>query len=154
MLILLVSVFYPHYYAWWSYFNYWNDEFYEQWYHQTFFTLTELVSTLAVVSLVDTAIATTPQKLLLIADIAVLHILAAGGDQFVRNIFFGEGRWHQKIRDVGFLVPDVLHLFIALLELYRYASNNGLPVHRCIRKEEVILSISGIIVFLLIIWSL
>lgn len=33
-----LSIF-SHYYAWWAYLNYLNDEFYSQWNHQTFFTV-------------------------------------------------------------------------------------------------------------------
>ena len=54
MCALFLSVVFSHYYAWWMYFNYYNDEFYSQFYHQTFFTLTELVSTSCVVYLIST----------------------------------------------------------------------------------------------------
>ena len=30
MVLLFLSVLYPHYYAWWAYFNYVNDEYYKQ----------------------------------------------------------------------------------------------------------------------------
>lgn len=33
-----LSIF-SHYYAWWAYLNYINDDFYSQWNHQTFFTV-------------------------------------------------------------------------------------------------------------------
>lgn len=36
--LFCLSIF-SHYYAWWSYLNYINDDFYSQWYHQTFFTV-------------------------------------------------------------------------------------------------------------------
>lgn len=36
--LFCLSIF-SHYYAWWAYLNYLNDDFYSQWYHQTFFTV-------------------------------------------------------------------------------------------------------------------
>jgi hypothetical protein len=36
--LFCLSIF-SHYYAWWSYLNYINDDFYSQWNHQTFFTV-------------------------------------------------------------------------------------------------------------------
>jgi len=32
--LLLSASIYPHYYTWWLYFNAFNDEFYQQFYHQ------------------------------------------------------------------------------------------------------------------------
>lgn len=39
MLYLYYLIAYTHYYTWWMYVNYYNDEFYRQWNHQTFFTV-------------------------------------------------------------------------------------------------------------------
>lgn len=39
MLFLFCIVAFTHYYAWWMYVMYYNDEFYSQWTHQTFFTV-------------------------------------------------------------------------------------------------------------------
>lgn len=36
--LFCLSIF-SHYYAWWAYMNYLNDDFYSQWNHQTFFTV-------------------------------------------------------------------------------------------------------------------
>lgn len=36
--LFCLSIF-SHYYAWWAYTNYLNDDFYSQWNHQTFFTV-------------------------------------------------------------------------------------------------------------------
>ena len=52
VLIFMTSI-YPNAYGWWMYFNYYNDEFYEQWWHQTFFTITELISTISILMLVN-----------------------------------------------------------------------------------------------------
>ena len=115
MLILFLSVIYSHYYSWWNYVNYWNDEFYHQWYHQLFFSITELASTILVVDLCNVEQAATPVKLLTIASIAFVHILVSGLDQFVTNVVMGRGYRFQIIRDLGFMLPDLLHLLVPLL---------------------------------------
>jgi len=38
LLLFLLSIF-SHYYAWWAYINYYNDDYYNQWNHQLFFTV-------------------------------------------------------------------------------------------------------------------
>lgn len=38
MFLFCLSIF-SHYYAWWAYVNYYNDDFYSQWNHQMFFTV-------------------------------------------------------------------------------------------------------------------
>ena len=66
MAILFFSSIYPHYYAWWSYFNYYNDDFYSQCWHQLFFTVTEMVSTVLVLHLVDKNNFAAPRKIVII----------------------------------------------------------------------------------------
>lgn len=39
MALLFVSSIFSHYYAWWAYLNYYNDDYYSQWNHQFFFTV-------------------------------------------------------------------------------------------------------------------
>lgn len=39
MAFLFFLSLFSHYYAWWAYLNYLNDDFYSQWNHQTFFTV-------------------------------------------------------------------------------------------------------------------
>lgn len=43
----------------------------------------------------------TSRKTLCIIGIALLHITAASSDQFIQNVFFGEGYLHQIVRDIG-----------------------------------------------------
>ena len=66
MVILFASVIYPHYYAWWAYVNYYNDDYYNQFWHQLFFTVTELASTGVVLHLVNDRNYVTPRKILVI----------------------------------------------------------------------------------------
>lgn len=39
MLLLFSLSIFSHYYAWWAYINYYNDDYYQQWNHQLFFTV-------------------------------------------------------------------------------------------------------------------
>ena len=74
MVVLFLSSIFPHLYGWWTYFNYYNDDFYQQWWHQLFFSLTELFSTLMVLHLINRSnITSLPRKLLFI--IRYLHKL-------------------------------------------------------------------------------
>jgi len=122
MLVLFVSAVFPHYYAFWAMWNYINDDFYSQVTHQLLFTSTELVSTLVVLHLADSGIQAQPVKLLVIIGIAGGHVLAAGWDQFVGNVLLQEGGLHQVLRDLGFMLPDLLHLYLPVRELQVYAS--------------------------------
>lgn len=115
-LLFLTSV-YPHYYAWWCMLNYFNDDFYSQLLHQTIFTLTELVCTLMVLHLSDKGIQASPTKLVLIMTLAASHIVVSGWDQFVSNVLLQEGFIHQVLRDLGFMLPDLLHIILPIKEL-------------------------------------
>lgn len=95
MMLLFSTALFSNYYSWWVYINYWNDDFYSQWYHQLFFSVTELISTAWVVHLADKKNAITHRKAFGIAAIALLHIMAGGWDQFFVNVVRGEGHAHQ-----------------------------------------------------------
>ncbi|XP_035676930.1 uncharacterized protein LOC118416005 [Branchiostoma floridae] len=153
MLALLVAVSHPHYYSWWMFFGYYNDDFYVQWYHQLLFTLTELFSTGLVLSMLDRAVKPTPRKLLAIASIALLHILAGGMDQFVTNVVLGRGMFHQVSRDVAFFSSDFLYLIVACGELAVLGFQEKIPASLLLMslKRDVITSvviISGVLLIL------
>ena len=46
----------------WAYINYYNDDFFDQFFHQLFFTVTELVSTVTVLHLINKDHHVTPRK--------------------------------------------------------------------------------------------
>ncbi|KAK9503513.1 hypothetical protein O3M35_010056 [Rhynocoris fuscipes] len=119
MLLLFLSAIFSHYYSWWSYVNYWNDDYYVQWNHQLFFTCTELMSTFLVLQLADNRLIVTPRKALGIVGVAIMHVIAGSLDQFVMNVVKGEGHMHQVLRDLSFMVPDLLHVVLPLVELKR-----------------------------------
>lgn len=182
MFILFVSVVYSHYYSFWvfvgkrvstqlSYFQqsirltisiylftgYYNDDFYSQFYHQIFFSFTELVSTVVVLKLSDASEELSSTKLLIIIDIAVLHVLTGGWDQcksiiatfnlfkfiydfmsfsVVTNVIKQEGQLHQVLRDLLFMIPDILHIIIALLQLLKLAKIKKRPATHLISNEQ------------------
>ncbi|XP_023220190.1 uncharacterized protein LOC111622105 [Centruroides sculpturatus] len=92
----------------------------------------------------------TPRKLLIIMDIAILHIVASGSDQFVANVLRREGDLHQILRDVGFMIPDLLHVALPLAELIKYAKNIGMHPAHLISNTDFIGSLLFIFSFWLI----
>ena len=49
-------------------------------------------------------------------SIACLHILLNGTDQFIANIFLLRGELHQVLRDIGLMLPDLLHVILPIIE--------------------------------------
>nr|XP_053654799.1 uncharacterized protein LOC128703937 isoform X2 [Cherax quadricarinatus] len=145
MLVLLGTSIYPHYYSWWSYFNYWNDDFYTQWNHQLFFSFTELTSTITVVYLLDMNVCMSARRALIIISIAILHIMTSGFDQFVSNVVQGNGMLHQVLRDIFFMIPDILHLFLPLLELKKLAQSQNVPTAYVISNKEFFSSVTFVL---------
>ncbi|KAK3592784.1 hypothetical protein CHS0354_003227 [Potamilus streckersoni] len=119
MLIVFISDIFPHYYSWWSAFNYYNDDFYEQFYHQLFFSTTELLATVVVVYLCDSQVEITASKVLVVVSISCVHLIVGGLDQFVSQVFLDQGKLFQRVRNIGFLIPDFIHIFIPLCNFYR-----------------------------------
>ncbi|CAH1265930.1 Hypp3264 [Branchiostoma lanceolatum] len=153
MLALLVAVIHPHYYSWWMFFGYYNDDFYVQWYHQLLFTLTELFSTALVLSMLDRGVKPTPRKLFTVASISLLHILAGGMDQFVSNVVLGRGMFHQVSRDIAFFSSDFFYLIVAWAELAMLCARENIPASLLLMslKRDIITSaviISGVLLIL------
>ncbi|EEB11277.1 hypothetical protein Phum_PHUM104050 [Pediculus humanus corporis] len=69
-------------------------------------------------------------------SIALIHILAGGVDQFIVNIFYGEGDTHQILRDLAFIVPDILHLILPIVQYYNYHKGQ---IHLHNFKNDIIL---------------
>lgn len=112
-----------------------------------------MFSTAFVLHLADKDNFVTSRKVLCIVGTALLHIVASSIDQFIQNVFLGEGYLHQIIRDIGFMIPDLVHLIIPLVVLRREALINR-PLHRdkTIRKDVLIMF--GIIAVMLVVVSL
>lgn len=79
----------------WSFVNYWNDDFYSQWNHQIFFTVTEIYSTSILYTICDRRKEISKFNLFSIVGVGLTHMLAAGFDQFVINVIGGSGFAHQ-----------------------------------------------------------
>ena len=126
------------------YFNYVNDDFYSQWYHQWFFSFTELTSTFIILYLANRKHTASPPLLLVIINIAILHILVAGGDQFVANVLDGQGEWFQNSRDIGFMLPDLFNIILPLWEWNLWASNNGVTMRDSLDRWVLLASVVSI----------
>lgn len=68
----------------------------------------------------------------------MLHIVASGWDQFVENVLRQEGMLHQILRDLGFMIPDLLHMWIPWLELRDMARRRRVPPSHLIKTEDFI----------------
>nr|XP_022308255.1 uncharacterized protein LOC111114263 [Crassostrea virginica] len=117
MLVLFVLDIYPNYYSYWSYFNYTNDGFYAQVYHQLFFTTTELFSTWNVFWLCSKDFPMTSGPVMVIVTISLIHILLGGVDQFFVQLILWQEHTFQKARNIGFVIPDILHIILTLQEI-------------------------------------
>lgn len=119
MAFLFLLDIYPNYYSWWNYFNYLNDDFYDQFFHQLFFTITELISTCIIINLCSEKNHMDKWKVMVIVCISSVHLLIGGVDQFFVQLFLGEGQIFQKMRNIGFVVPDFCHILLPILEYWR-----------------------------------
>ncbi|KAL3831567.1 hypothetical protein ACJMK2_023306 [Sinanodonta woodiana] len=120
MFAVFISDVFPHYYSWWMSFNYYNDDYYEQFYHQLFFSTTELTATVFVVKLCNSSIDVTSAKVVPIVSISCVHLFVGGLDQFL----------FQKLRNLGFLLPDFIHVIIPTFELYRRSSSHPFSMYQ------------------------
>ena len=99
--------------------------------HQALFTGTEMVSSVVILQLADTV---SPAKLLAIVSIAGGQVMA-GWDQFVTNVLLYEGFLHQILRDLGFMGPDLLNIWLPIQELQIYAKRRKAPASYLITNK-------------------
>lgn len=141
MFALYIINIYPHYYSWWSYFSYYNEDFYRYFKHHLWFTMTEVITTCIVLNLTDIRNEIISWKILAIVSINVMHILVGGMDQFISDVIYGQGRAFHKARNIGLMIPDCLHVIIPLWELYKYVKRKELKINEICYKEEILLCI-------------
>jgi hypothetical protein len=112
-LIPLVCSIYPHYYGWWSFFNYYNDRFYRQYFHQAVFSITEAASTGAWLRLANSKLPpqSADQCCIVVATVAIYHLVQNSIDNMVRNLMH-RGLPHQIQRDVGMTITDIVPLVL------------------------------------------
>ena len=71
-------------------------------YHCACSQLTELFSTTFVLHLANKENSVTSRKVLCIIGTSLLHIIAGSVDQFIQNVFLGEGKQNKKIKKFSF----------------------------------------------------
>ena len=81
----------------------------------------------------------------MILAINLVHVIVSGSDQFIAHVLQGYGTGFQNARNVGLMVPDMLHLAIPFYELLQYSKSNKLRWTQLCYKEEAILLISFVI---------
>ena len=150
MLALLIASLYPHYYGWWALINYLNEDYYSQWGHQIFFSITEMLSTAIVLHLCNHGNRFETWKLLLILNINLMHIIIGCLDQFVGNIMYREGKGFEVVRDLALFMPDILHVLVAGFEIQILAEHRRVSLSRLFYREELMLSGLGIVLFSLL----
>lgn len=107
-----------------STFNYWNDRFFNLWWTQLFFTLTELFITILAYSLIDRRSPhnqNTNYNLLClwtILSVETMHIFEAFSDNAISN--FSDPRRHLFARDIGLFVCDLGVAVACMYPIYRH----------------------------------
>ncbi|KAL4220273.1 hypothetical protein ACF0H5_020680 [Mactra antiquata] len=139
MFILYLVNIYPHYYSWWSYFSYYNEDFYRYFKHHMWFTVTELITTSIVLNLCDKRNEIISWKILAIISINVMHIFVGGLDQFIEDVVYGKGRNFHKARNIALMIPDCMHVVIPAWELFKLAKKKDLKINEICYKEEIFL---------------
>ena len=140
MFVLFLSSLYAHYYGWWGLIQYLNEEYWQQWYHQIFFSLTELLSSAIVVHLCSKNVKIQAWKLLVILNINLMHIVIGGLDQFIDNVIKGEGQTFETVRDLGLMTPDVFHVLVSYFELRILAESQRVSIFKLFYREELMAS--------------
>lgn len=136
MFVLYLINIYPHYYSWWSIFNYYNEDFYIYFNHHIYFMVTEIIATGIVLNMCNAHNQMSHWKMLCIIIISSIHILVSSLDQFITHIFYAHGTTFQNARNIGLMIPDIMHIVICMREIVKLhkSSDNCLSVNNY--KEE------------------
>ncbi|XP_050394187.1 uncharacterized protein LOC126812054 [Patella vulgata] len=128
MFVLYLANIYPHYYSWWSFLSYYNESFYLYFYNHFYFMLTEILVTVLVLNLCDTKNQIASWKILLIITINSMHIAVSCSNQFIEHVILKTGKSFQNARNIGLMIPDVLHVVLCIYELYNFAKRNRISI--------------------------
>ncbi|ESO86454.1 hypothetical protein LOTGIDRAFT_129401 [Lottia gigantea] len=139
MFVLYLANIYPHYYAWWSFLNYFNEGMYQFHANQYYFTITEIIASVVVLNLCNAANNIASWKMLLIITINSMHIMVSAANQFIVHVIHGRGQRFQNARNIALMIPDILHVLIPIFLLYRYARQNKLGMTDLFYKEELLI---------------
>lgn len=113
-ILTIVSV-YSHYYSFWSIFNYLNDDFYDQVFHQLIFSITEIIFTCITLKYSDKRRVLSRFCCQTMFTISLSHVYGSSFDQFISNVIKGEGALYQQSRDVLLFCSDILNVFISYI---------------------------------------
>ena len=91
-------------------------------------------------------------------SIAVLHTLVNVSDQFIWNVFLLHGQLHQVLRDIGMILPDILHIILPIIVYRRNTRSreiidviqDGTTKSR-IKNQDVMISLTVVLLMWLII---
>jgi len=104
---------------------------------QTLFTVTELTSTLVVLTLCDSDRQLSAGPVLTVLTISLFHVVGAASDQFVTNLFLSKAETYKRLRDVGLMTSDLLHLAVASSWLRRHVTSSSTKHGRVVPRLYV-----------------
>ena len=102
-----------------------------------FFSITEAASSLIIIHLANSKNVMKPWKLLLVMNINLIHIIVSSLDQFISNVIYNRGQDFEILRDLGLMLPDVLHVLVAFFELMLLAEKKNKSVIMLLYREEI-----------------
>ena len=105
------------------------------------FSITEIIVTAIVINLCNRDNPFSSWKFAAIFAISVFHVICSGLDQFILHVVRGTGKNFQVARDLGLMVPDLLHVFIPIREFYLYTQQQKQHIYNICYKEEIILMV-------------
>lgn len=98
--ILFLCNLHNQYFAWWVTWNYLNDDFYDMWDRQWFFTVTEGISLGLGILHMDRSREVRPYLMLIISVFSLSHVFISASDQFIENVIYGYGDFDQVMKHI------------------------------------------------------
>lgn len=68
-----------------------------------------------------------------------MHVMIGSLDQFVSQLVLGKGQMFQRMRDLGFLLPDIVAIVVSLFEFKKLNHNSGMFSLLCEREPQIML---------------
>lgn len=118
---------------------YYNEEVYSFFTHHFVFMVTELLSTVIVLVLANAKNPLNHRQIGVVVGIGLTHVLVAGLDQFVAHLIRGQGKAFQNARNIGLMVPDLVHVIIPSLYYYRHRRSTNAKIFDDRSRREIIL---------------
>jgi len=89
-------------------------------------------------------------KLLFIIVINLTHIIVNSLDQFITNVIQRDGQQFEAVRDLALMAPDIFHILVAYFELSKLAAERKTGILNLANREELLLSLSAVILMSLL----